>query len=195
MNALLATLLSYLLLYKYFALFLISFLASLILPLPSDISLVAAAAFAEQGYLNVFLVFVTALAGSVLGDLTGFFIARRYGREALNKIGFRKMLASKRFNELETYISNRPGQTIFTTRFVGQIGPLVNIIAGLSSIKFKKYFLYEFLGELSDVVLLGVTGYFLGDEWQSATKYIEYIGAVLLVIVIIVIVKKVYYDS
>ena len=53
MNVILTAILSYLLLYRYFALFAITFLSALIAPLPSNTSMLASGAFAEQGFLNI----------------------------------------------------------------------------------------------------------------------------------------------
>ena len=131
MTFFLSTTLSYLLLYKYVALFAITYLAAFLFPIPASISLLASGAFASQGYLNLFVVLLVALAGNILGDLTGFVLARLYGKRLLSKIGFRKMIESKQFTGLERFLNENSGPTIFITRFVGELGPLVNILSGL----------------------------------------------------------------
>ncbi len=76
MDYLLAALLSYLLLYKYVAVSVVSFLAGLILPLPSNALLLAAGAFASQGYISATAVFFFALVSNVLGDSLGYALTR-----------------------------------------------------------------------------------------------------------------------
>ena len=192
-SAILSTTLSYLLLYNYVAIFAITYLASLLIPLPSDTALLASGAFAGQGYLNIYLVLFVALVGSVLGDLTGFIVARRYGREFLMKIGLRKMIMSKKFTNLEKFIADNSGPTIFITRFIGQIGPLVNILSGLSEMPFRKFLLYEVLGTSADVLSLGIAGYFLGSAWQNLTEVIEFAGIGLVVIIIGFVFSRIYF--
>src|SRR3989344_5451402 len=68
--------LSFLLVYKYAALFAITFVAALILPLPASTTIVAANVFAFQGYLNFPAVFCAALLGNIAGDNLGNFISR-----------------------------------------------------------------------------------------------------------------------
>jgi len=74
--------LSYLLVYKYLVLFLIVFLASLILPLPATALIMAAGAFSSQGYFNFSEVLLVAFAGSVLGDCCGYFISFYFGKDS-----------------------------------------------------------------------------------------------------------------
>ncbi len=193
MNAILSATLSYILLYKYIALFFIAYLASLFLPIPSDSALLAAGAFASQGYLNIYFVLAVSLAGNILGDLTGFVIARRYGKEFLVKIGLRKMIHSKIFTNLEKFIGNNPGPTIFITRFIGSLGPLVNILGGLSEMTFRKFFVYESTGACVDTLALGLAGYILGDEWQNMTVTIELVSAGLVIVILAFAANKIYF--
>ena len=195
MSAILSAILSYLLLYKYTAIFVVNFLSSILLPLPSDTTLLAAGAFAGQGYLNLYMVLFLAFVGSILGDFAGFIIARRYGKEFLMKIGLQKMILSKKFISLEKFVDKNFGPTIFITRFIGQLGPIVNILSGLSDISYKKFFLYATLGEIANVVVLGMAGYFLGSEWEDLTVVIESIGVIVIVIVIAFIFGKMYFNK
>jgi len=193
MSFIISATLSYLLLYKYVALFFIGYLAALLLPVPSDTAVLAAGAFASQGYLNIYLVLLVSVAGNIAGDLTGFFLARRYGKTLLLKIGFRRIIESKKFTDLEKFIADNSGSTIFMTRFVGQLGPIVNILSGLSNISFKKFLLFEATGEFTDVMILGLAGYFLGSDWQNLTLTIELIGAGLIVVIIAFILSRLYF--
>jgi membrane protein DedA with SNARE-associated domain len=173
-------LVSYILLYKYVALFGISFIAALLIPLPSNTTLIAAAAFAGQGYLNIYTVLGTALAANILGDVVGFFIAQTYGKKFLMRIGLAKLITSPRYYELETFMINHCGKTIFTTRFFGGVGPLVNILTGLSKeVSFKKFLTYGIPGECVYVLSLGLPGFFLGSSWQNLIVSLESVSSVL----------------
>ena len=75
----LAALLSWLLLYKYIALFAIVYSAALLLPLPVNATLLAVGAFSSQGYFNFWLSLAIAVTANTLGDLTGYAITRHWG--------------------------------------------------------------------------------------------------------------------
>jgi len=61
--------LSYLLIYKYAILFSVVFVTSFGLPLPATALIVAAGAFAAQGYFDFWNIFVCVFIASTLGDI------------------------------------------------------------------------------------------------------------------------------
>lgn len=193
LSAIIFSVLSFLLIYKYVALFLVAYLAALIIPLPSNTSLLAAAAFASQGFLNIYIVIFVALLANVLGDFTGFFIADNYGKKVLVKIGFQKMVKSKTYGKVEGFIENNPKSTIFITRFFGGVGPIVNIITGLSErITFLTFLTFSIAGEVVYVMSLALIGYFLGDAWESVMTSFESVSMLALVVIILIIVYTIY---
>jgi membrane protein DedA with SNARE-associated domain len=173
----------------------VSYLAALLIPLPSNTTLLAAAAFASQGYLNIYLVLFVAFLANVLGDITGFIVSDRYGESFLIKIGLRKVIASEEYKKTEKFIVSNSRTTIFVTRFFGGVGPIVNILSGLSKdISFKKFLTYGIPGELVYVLSLGLAGYFLGDTWQSLLLSAEDATIAVVGIIVIFFIGKYYYN-
>src|SRR5580692_11145941 len=86
MNAALGAFLSFLLLYKYIALFAFIFFSAVILPLPDNSILLATGAFASQGYFGFWTSLLVALAANVAGDYVGYLLARHWGRAALDRL-------------------------------------------------------------------------------------------------------------
>ena len=196
MTAIFFAILSYLLLYKYVALFIVCYLAAFLLPLPSNTSLLAASAFASQGFLNIYLIIFVALLANVLGDITGFVLARKYGKDFLMKIGFRKMIESKRYSSLEKFIVRHSKITIFVTRFFGGIGPLVNILTGLSeAISTKKFLTFGIAGETVYVLSFSLSGYFLGNAWEELTPGLTFVTYGILAIGILFVISKIYFRN
>ncbi len=177
---------SYLLLYKYAALFLIAFVAALILPLPASTTLAAAGAFAYQGYLNIVYVLLVALAANIAGDTAGYLLARYYGEEVLAKIGFRRLLKSHGYAKFKDYMLDYPQSVIYFSRFLAGIGPAVNLLSGLAKVPYKTYFFFEVLGEVSYVLLFGAVGYFLGSQWENNLGFFTKAGFVMLGIGLII---------
>ena len=167
MEFILSTFLTFLLLYTYVGLFLISFLAALLLPLPSSSILAAAGAFAAQGYFSISYVLIAAFMGNILGDTTGYFLAQKIGTTTLQKIGFRKILTSSLYTKLVLYMKKFSFSLIFFSRFLTGVGPLVNILSGSTGISKQQFFVIAIIGEIAYVLLYGMTGYFLGSEWEN----------------------------
>lgn len=166
-SALLGALLSFLLLYKYWALFCIGYVAALALPIPASTTLVAAGAFASQGYFDITYVLVTAFIANIAGDTSGYLLARRYGARVFQRVGLGKLLTTSAYHKLENYMQIFPQAVIFASRFLTEIGPATSILSGLSGVRAKIFFTYAVLGELAYVFLYGLTGYYLGNEWEN----------------------------
>lgn len=111
-------LLSSLLLYKYTILCIVIFSASVGFPIPATALLMAAGAFAAQGYFDLPSILFVSFVASVSGDILGYTLSFRYGREILMRIGFKTLLLSEKFRALETLFSEHSAWAIFSSRFL-----------------------------------------------------------------------------
>jgi len=180
MSFILSSLLSYVLIYKYLAIFVITFLGAFALPLPSGSMLMAAAAFSTQGYLNFYLVFLFGLLGNLAGDNAGYWLVRKYGIKVLQKLHLHKFFKQDKLDSARNQLHNHPMLTIFSSRFLTAIAPAVNVVAGISGLPYKRYLFFEALGELAEVTFFCVWGYIFGSNWE----YVSQLSGWLLVLVI-----------
>jgi membrane-associated protein len=187
MNALIQVILPYILLYKYGAIFLITLVAALAFPVPPGALLMASAAFAAQGYLSFWKVVVIGTLGNIAGDNIGYFLARQYGKQILRRIGFRKVLDSQKYKNVEARMKKRPGFLIFISRFEVFSNLAVNIISGLSEVPYRKYVLFETIGEFLQVFAYCAIGYLVGDNWQAVSGIVSRFLLLILLLVALVI--------
>ncbi len=167
MDFLLQPILAYLLLYKYWALFLVTFLSAIALPLPSAPSLMAAAAFAGQGYFNIAAVVLVATAGNIAGDLICYLLARKYGRPVLVRLGFKRFLESPTYDWIQDEFREYRFWAVFLSRINVLTTITVNIVAGLTRMPLKTFFYYALLGETVQVLFYTAIGYAFGSNWQA----------------------------
>ena len=172
MNFLVQLILPYILLYKYVALFLITFFASIALPVPAGTLLVASSAFASQGYFNIYIVILVAMLASILGDNVCYWLTYFFGLKVMYFLGFKKILDSKDFNIVEKRIREKPGFVVFISRFDVITSLLVNFISGVSKMSYKKYMLFEAAGTLVSTLFYALAGYLFGDSWQVVNNLI-----------------------
>ena len=178
---------SFILLYKYFALFLITFFASITNITPSSSSLIASGSFVAMGKLDYTQVFVFALLGTVLGDITAYILSYRYGEKVLITIGFKKILKSKNFSKAEELFKKNASLAVFISRFfLTSFGPIINIVAGLSKTNYKKFVFPVIFGEILYVLILTTIGYLFANNWQFISNLFSYISNILIVTIIIV---------
>ena len=195
MASLVQLILPYILLYKYWAIFVITLIAALAFPIPPGTLLMASAAFASQGYFSFFWVVAIGSLGNITGDNIGYFIARRYGVRILNRIGFRKILASEKYKNIEKRIQRRPGFLIFITRFEVFSNLCVNIICGLGKVPYSKYVFFSAIGEITQVFLYCLIGYLVGDNWPTISALIsKFLWGIILIAVVLIAVfwKKIW---
>lgn len=159
--------LAFLLLYKYTAIFLVTFLAAFALPLPSSTTLMTAAGFASQGYLDVWLVIFFGVLGNVLADNMSHLIARNADHLFLTRFGLKKITGSNLYRSLEEHLRKHLLLIIFLSRFEVIATITVNVLTGLIKIRYRPFFLIGLAGEVAQVSLFVGLGYFFGGNWEN----------------------------
>lgn len=196
MEAILDLFLSFLLLYQYPALFLITFVAAFIIPLPSSSTLFAASAFASQGYMNFTLVLLVAYAGNIAGDNAGHLLSKRYGKEVMQKFGFYKAFESKKYRIVENLIRTNPRAIILFSRFFTGVCPAVNILTGVASVRYRLFLVADLIGEAIYVLLYGFAGYLLGAQWENSFDFFLKGGVLIISLgVFILLAQKFYFRA
>lgn len=166
MSNILSTLLSYVLIYKYIGIFVITFLGAFALPLPSGSVLMAGSAFAVQGYMNFWLVLIVGIAGNMAGDSSGYWLVRLYGLRVINKIGLGRFFKKPTLDAARKQLDKHPILAIYFSRFMTAIAPAVNVVAGFTELPYKRYLLFEALGEVTECSVFCAIGYILGNNWE-----------------------------
>jgi membrane protein DedA with SNARE-associated domain len=121
-DTILTSLLSYLLLYKYITLFLVVYSTSLMIPLPANTLLIAAGAFASQGYFSLSITFIVALLANSLGDTSAYMLTNTWKHRFVKKNYLEKILYLR---SIENYLKQHTRMAIFVTRFIGIPGAAV----------------------------------------------------------------------
>jgi len=164
MTFLLGPLLSFVLLYKYIALFVLEYIAAIIVPLPCIAMLLAVGAFASQGYFNFWLSLIVVTLGNVLGDCTDYGITRKYGEIVIKKLGIDRI---RFFRYLKEELRTDAAINVFITRFAGYLGPVVSILSGLVEVPFKTFIFFGFLGDFAEAFIVLLIGYIVGNYWSD----------------------------
>jgi membrane-associated protein len=194
MNFLVQIILPYILLYKYYALFAVTFLASSILPIPAGTLLVVSAAFASQGYFKIYTLLIVIILANIIGDNVSYWIARLYAKKFFYKIGFlKKILTSTNFLSIEKGISRHPGLFVVISRFEVVSTLTINLICGMSKTSYKKFVMFEVIGTFANVLFYSSVGYFFSASWQVVNKLIG--GFTVLFFFIIVLMISVFWKK
>jgi membrane protein DedA with SNARE-associated domain len=189
MGSLLSSILSYVLIYKYAAIFIVAFGASIIVPLPESAMLLAVGAFSSQGYVNLWGSLVAATTGNVLGDLTAYLATRSFGEIVIRKL---KIDKSRFFLQLEEELRESAFGTVLSSRFAGSLSSIVNFIAGFVRVPFLRFFIPDFIGDFVEPLALLCIGYFLGTYWNNFSNVLTTFAAIVATGVIMFILFRMY---
>jgi membrane protein DedA with SNARE-associated domain len=145
-------------------LFLTTFLSCLLVPVPSSLLMLAAGAFAAGGELSISVVVLASYSGAVLGDQTGYTMAR-VARQRIDGILGRKAKAAQMMASARDKLVRRGGVTVFLTRWLmSPLGPYVNLTAGAAGFSWLRFSVASAAGELVWVLV------YAGLGWAFATN-------------------------
>lgn len=169
----------------YLALWVIVFLGSAGIPLPTDPVLLAAAVLVGHGDLNVVVVALVATSAAACGDSLGYLIGRQVGGKAVawlerSRAGQRIFSASmlKRGGE---YFSRYGGWAVFLSRWIaGVFSGVVNILAGVRRYPFWSFLTYAVAGDIVDTAIMLTLGIGFGATWAEANNVLKVVSFVVL---------------
>ena len=180
MNQLLASLLSFILLYKYTALFVVLLISNVIFVLPSNALILMAGVFAGTNYLNFYWSLLIILSANTTGDFLIYYLARLYPRWIDGRLHRQKISILER---LEKFIKSSACSTIIISRFSGLSAIIVSLLSGLALIPWFSFLFYDMVGNFLVAILLLYSGFIIGADWDGVFQAINIISLILSIII------------
>ena len=173
----------------YMGIFLLMMIESSFIPFPSEIVLIPAGYLVHEGEMNMLLVFLAALFGSLAGAFINYFGALIIGRRLLLKFGKYFFVSNSAMDKMEAFFQKHGPISTFTGRLIPGIRQLISIPAGLSRMSLFPFTLYTALGAGIWSMVLIMLGYIVGENQALITTYLHQITlAVLGTLVVLVFV-------
>jgi len=171
----------------YLGIFLLMMIESSFIPFPSELVLIPAGYLAQQGEMNVFLIFLASLLGSLVGAFINYFLAYFVGRELLMRYGKYFFISNSAMEKMERFFNAHGPISTFTGRLIPGIRQLISIPAGISKMGLMPFTLYTALGAgIWSIVLISL-GYVLGENKALITSYLHQITLVMLGAIIVLV--------
>ena len=149
------------------------------LVIPGESLVLLAGFLAAQGLLDLDVLIGVVALGAALGDSMGYEMGRRMGRPALVHYGSRFGLSDARVARADAFFARHGSKAVFLGRFVGFARALVPFLAGSSQMAYRKFLPYNVLGAVLWASAVTLLGYFLGESWQTAGRWLGRASAVL----------------
>lgn len=166
--------------------FIVTFLSCLALPVPSSLLMLSAGGFAATGDLSLTMVALAAFIGAVLGDNSGYWLARGFGTKLdawLTKHPKRAAL----LHRSAAMLARRGGSAVFFSRWlVAPLGPSMNYFCGLTRFAWARFALWGIAGETVWVGIYVGLGYlFAGSITEIASLSGNASGFVTALVVVL----------
>jgi membrane-associated protein len=161
-------LLTWLLLYGYPILFLAVLAASVGLPIPANLLLLAAGGFVAEGEFALLPTVLLILTAALLGDALTFGVVRWAGAAAVHRHGARLGLGPARLEEVRGRFGRWLGLSVFLTRWL--FTPLslpATVVAGASRYPVGAFALCAVTGETLWAGGYVGLGYLFGESWSG----------------------------
>jgi membrane protein DedA with SNARE-associated domain len=173
-------LLAALLLYGLPVLFGVIAIASVGVPFPVTLMLVAAGSFVEQGEMKLWPVIVVASTAAVVGDQIGYGLARWRGRRVVVRFA-RRVGGESNVQKAKAFTTRWGGAGIFFSRWlVTWLGPWLNVTSGMAGYPWRRFLFWDVMGEVLWVVLYVMLGYIFSDRVQALAEILGNLGWVVI---------------
>ena len=164
-------------------------------PLPEDITLIAAGILAALKSISFFGAVVTCFIGVLAGDCLLFFMGRKLGNRVFLLPLFRSIFTEKRVLLARQKVLTNSKFICFTARFLPGLRAPIFLTAGVMGVNPLTFLILDGLAALISVPVWIYLGWFFGnnldDMMRIAMRTQAYVVSVVIVIVGIYILLKV----
>jgi membrane-associated protein len=150
--------------WTYFLLFFIIFLETgfVVTPfLPGDSLLFVSGAVAASGLLQLQWLFAAFILGAILGDTVNYWIGNYLGLRVVQH-RFPNILKKEYIDRTYGFYERYGGMTIFVARFVPIIRTFAPFLAGVGTMDYRKFLVYNVFGGVAWSLSIVLAGYFFG---------------------------------
>jgi membrane protein DedA with SNARE-associated domain len=152
--------------YKYFVLLPIAVVEG-------PIATVIASFLASQGFLNIYIVYIIAIVGNLIGDSIYYSIGRLGRYTFIAKHGHYIGITEDRVRSTEEYYKNHLLKTILISKMVNAGIEVFLVTAGIARVNFKKFIGGILLIEIPKNILIVAVGYYFGKSYILIGKYLD----------------------
>jgi membrane protein DedA with SNARE-associated domain len=176
--------------YDYFLLFIAITLEGFGIPVPGEVVLITSSVLAAQGKLSFVLVLLCGIFGAVAGNSIGYAICFFGGKKLLARFD----LFKRNYEKVTVYSKKYGVLVIVFGRFFQGLRQLSGIFAGIASMPFRHFIIFNTLGAVLWVCAWGSIAFFFGKETRfllHAFKQYEFIivSAIILSLVLFAVLK------
>lgn len=155
--------------------------------LPGDSLLFAAGTFAALGSLDPVLLILLLSAAAILGDTVNYWVGAYIGPRAFS--GEVRWLRQEYLDRTHAFYEKHGGKTIILARFIPIIRTFAPFVAGVGTMTYSRFLLYNVVGGVVWVTLFVLAGYYFGNLPAVRQNFSYVILAIIVLSVMPIVVE------
>jgi membrane protein DedA with SNARE-associated domain len=177
----------------YVAVFALSFISSMGLPVGAELAVIYGGVLAsgqianEPHHLNLAVVIVLATVAELLGSLTGYLIGFYGGRPLVDRFGKYVLLTHRDLDRAEAWFARHGEPLVLFGRFIPLLRSFVSFAAGLGEMAIGKFVAFTVIGCAIWCTALASLGYSLGSSYNHVVKDFSDTGYALAALAVIAV--------
>lgn len=177
---------------NYFGIFVLMFLESALLPIPSEVTMPFSGFLSASGKLSFWLIVMTGTIANLAGSLLAYYIGyvleetvligliKKYGKFILVDVGD--------YEKARKWFEKYGDKIIFISRLLPAVRTVISLPAGVFRMDIKKFIAYTIVGCFIWSTLLTYIGFKLGQNWNSLEVYFRKFQIAILALIIFAVI-------
>lgn len=170
----------------YFGIFILMTLESVLIPIPSEITMPFSGFLAAQGKLSFWLIVVIGtlanLAGSLIAYYIGYILEETILIGIIKKYGKFLLITIDDYHRANKWFVKYGDKIIFISRLLPAVRTVISLPAGVFRMNLKKFIIYTIAGCFIWSAFLTYIGVILGENWRSIESYFRQFEVVVGII-------------
>ncbi|MGC9372618.1 MAG: DedA family protein [Thermovirgaceae bacterium] len=149
------------------------FLESSFFPFPSEVVVPPAGYLAAGGQMNLLLVILSGITGSILGAVFNYWISLRFGRPFFQRWGKYLFISAKTLDRAEAFFEKHGHISTFIGRLIPGVRQIISLPAGVARMRVDLFLFFTAVGSGIWVTILAVIGYWVGNNQELVMHYLD----------------------
>jgi membrane protein DedA with SNARE-associated domain len=137
---------------------------------PGETVVILGGVIAGQGEISIAGLIALTWACAFAGDLTGYALGRRAGREVVLRHGKAVKLTPERLEQVERLLHRHGTKLLLPGRFLGAVRALAPVVAGVTRMPAARFAVIELVASGVWSTAFSLLGYFFWDSFDQAAK-------------------------
>ena len=137
---------------------------------PGQTIVIISGFLAKLDILNLMIIIPVVIMGAMIGDISGFFLGKKYGLSLLNRFGPYFFLKEEYINKILKLIKEHKAKTMILGRFNPISRTLTPFMVGASGMNTKIFWFWDFIGVFIWTISSVLVGYVFGASYHLASK-------------------------